>query len=74
MGPHASSIDAQVTQRVAQKGAVFAPADLLDLGSRNAADLALSRRARAGTIRKLSPRPVRHPADRHGTRAARPFD
>lgn len=55
-GPHASSIDAQVTQRIAQKGAgaVFTPADFLDLGSRNAVDLALSRRARAGTIRKLA--------------------
>jgi Family of unknown function (DUF6088) len=56
MGTHASSIDAQVTQRLAQKGAgaVFTPADFLDLGSRNAVDLALSRRARAGTIRKLA--------------------
>ena len=56
MGTHASSIDAQVTQRIAQKGAgaVFTPAHFLDLGSRNAVDLALSRRARAGIIRKLA--------------------
>lgn len=56
MSSHATSIDAQVTQRLAQKGAgaVFTPADFLDLGSRNAVDLALSRRARAGTIRKLA--------------------
>jgi hypothetical protein len=53
---HATSIDARVTQRLAKKGAgaVFTPADFLDLGSRNAVDLALSRRARAGTIRKLA--------------------
>jgi len=34
-------------------GWVFTPADFLDLGSRNAVDLALSRSARAGTVRKL---------------------
>ena len=56
MGAHATSIDGQVTQRIAQKGAgaVFTPADFLDLGSRNAVDLALSRRARGGIIRKLA--------------------
>jgi hypothetical protein len=56
MGTHANSIDAHVAQRIAQKGAgaVFTPADFLDLGSRNAVDLALSRRARAGSIRKLA--------------------
>jgi hypothetical protein len=35
-------------------GYVFTPADFLDLGPRNAIDLALSRSARAGTIRKLA--------------------
>ena len=56
MAKHATSIDSQVAQRIARKGtgAVFTPADFLDLGSRNAIDLALSRAARAGTIRKLA--------------------
>ena len=56
MGTHASSIDARVTQHIAQKGpgAVFTPADFVHLESRNAVDLALSRRVRAGTIRRLA--------------------
>ena len=56
MGKHANSIDSQILQRIRRRGAgyVFTPADFLDLGSRNAIDLALSRQARAGTIRKLA--------------------
>ena len=56
MAKHATSIDAQIARRIRQKGsgAVFTPADFLDLGSRNAVDLALSRRARGGNIRKLA--------------------
>lgn len=56
MGKHADSIDSQILLRIRRKGAgyVFTPADLLDLGPRNAIDLALSRQARVGTIRKLA--------------------
>jgi hypothetical protein len=56
MGKHADSIDSQVLQRVRARGEghVFTPVDFLDLGSRNAVDLALSRQARTGTIRKLA--------------------
>lgn len=56
MAKHATSTDTQVVQRINQKGpgAVFTPADFLDLGSRNAIDLALSRAARTGAIRKLA--------------------
>ena len=56
MGKHADSIDSQMLRRIQQKGGgfVFTPADFLDLGPRNAIDLALSRHARAGTIRKLA--------------------
>lgn len=56
MGKHADSIDSQILLRIRRKGAgyVFTPADFLDLGSRNAIDLALSRRTRDGTIRKLA--------------------
>lgn len=56
MGKHADSIDSQVLQRIRARGegTVFTPVDFLDLGSRNAVDLALSRQARTGTIRKLA--------------------
>jgi len=56
MSKHAQSIDSQILKRIRQKGMgyVFTPADFLDLGPRNAIDLALSRSARAGTIRKLA--------------------
>ncbi|MEX0818228.1 MAG: DUF6088 family protein [Pirellulaceae bacterium] len=36
------------------RGAVFVPADFLDLGSREAVDIALHRLARKGTIRRLA--------------------
>jgi hypothetical protein len=67
MGKHADSIDSQVLQRIRAwgEGHVFTPVDFLDLGSRNAVDLALSRQARKGTIRKLArglyDLPSRHP-------------
>ena len=56
MGKHADSIDSQILKRIQRRraGHVFTPADFLDLGSRNAIDLALSRQARAGTIRKVA--------------------
>jgi hypothetical protein len=56
MGKHANSIDSQILKRIQRRraGHVFTPADFLDLGSRNAIDLALSRQARAGTIRKVA--------------------
>ena len=50
------SVQAQVVGRIRSKGkgAVFVPADFLDLGSRAAVDQALSRLARAGTIRRVT--------------------
>ena len=56
MSKHAQSIDSQILKRILRKGMgyVFTPADFLDLGPRNAIDLALSRSVRAGTIRKLA--------------------
>ena len=56
MGKHTNSIDSQIFQRIRDKGAghVFTPVDFLDIGSRNAVDLALSRQARTGAIRKLA--------------------
>jgi hypothetical protein len=56
MGKHASSVDSQVLARIRRKGpgTVFTPTDFVDLGPRNAVDLALSRNARAGTIRKIA--------------------
>jgi hypothetical protein len=56
MGKHAQSIDQAVLRRIRSKkrGAVFTPTDFLDLGGRAAVDQALSRNARAGTIRKLA--------------------
>jgi hypothetical protein len=49
------SIDRKVFERIIGKGrgAVFTPADFLDLGSRSAVDTALNRGAREGRIRKL---------------------
>ncbi len=78
MGKHADSIDSQVLQRIRAwgDGHVFTPVDFLDLGTRNAVDLALSRHARTGTIRKLArglyDLPSRHP--RHGVLAPRVDD
>jgi hypothetical protein len=56
MGKHFTSIDSQILARVeaAGIGAVFTPRQFLDLGSREAVDQALSRHARAGTLRKVA--------------------
>lgn len=56
MGKQADSVDSQVLAKIRQQGpgTVFTPADFVDLGPRNAVDLALSRNARAGAIRKLA--------------------
>lgn len=56
MGKHQNSVDSQILTRIRSegKGWVFTPAHLMDLGSRNAIDLALMRHARAGTIRQLA--------------------
>jgi hypothetical protein len=56
MGKHPQSIDSQVLTRIkaAGAGAVFTPREFLDLGSRDAVDQALSRHARAGTLRKIA--------------------
>lgn len=56
MGKQPASVDSQVLERIRhhEPGTVFTPADFVDLGPRNAIDLALSRNARAGIIRKLA--------------------
>jgi len=50
------SIDSRLLARIQRKGrgAVHVPADFLDLGSRQAVDVALHRLARKGTIRRLT--------------------
>jgi len=56
MGRHAKSIDSQILSRVlsAAPGTVLTPRYFMDLGSREAIDQALSRHARAGTLRRLA--------------------
>lgn len=56
MGKHPQSIDTLILRRISSSGAgrVFTASDFQDLGSRQAIDQALSRHARAGTIRKLA--------------------
>jgi hypothetical protein len=55
MGKHVQSIDTKVLSRIkASPGEVFAARHFLDLGSREAVDQALSRHARAGTLRKVA--------------------
>ena len=56
MGRQANSIDSKILQRITDgaAGRVYTPMDFLDLGSRNAVDLALSRQARAGSIRTFA--------------------
>ncbi|MEI8368264.1 MAG: DUF6088 family protein [Planctomycetia bacterium] len=51
-----NSIDVQILAAVRAKGqgAVFAPADLLELGSRTAVDVALHRLVEQGAIRRLA--------------------
>jgi hypothetical protein len=50
------SIDSRILARICGRGrgSVFVPRDFLDLGSREAVDLALHRFARKGTIRRLA--------------------
>jgi len=50
------SVDSKILARIQRwgRGAVFVPSDFLDLGSREAVDLALHRLARKGTIRRLA--------------------
>jgi hypothetical protein len=50
------SIDSRILARIhgCGRGFVFVPGDFLDLGSREAVDLALHRLARKGTIRRLA--------------------
>lgn len=50
------SIDSTILARIHGwgRGSVFVPSDFLDLGSREAVDLALHRLARKGTIRRLA--------------------
>ena len=56
MAKHTQSIDTKVLSRIkgATPGKVFAARNFLDLGSRDAVDQALSRHARAGTLRKIT--------------------
>lgn len=53
---HPQSIDSQIRAAIRKRGrgAVFVPADFLDLGSRDAVDIVLHRLARKGTIRRLA--------------------
>src|SRR5580693_2107266 len=50
------SIDSRILARIQRhgRGSVFVPGDFLDLGSREAVDIALHRLARKGTIRRLA--------------------
>lgn len=50
------SIDSRILARINGwgRGSVFVPGDFLDIGSREAVDLALHRLARKGTIRRLA--------------------
>src|ERR1700692_445910 len=50
------SIDSRILARIHSRGrgSVFVPGDFLDLGSREAVDIALHRLARKGTIRRLA--------------------
>jgi hypothetical protein len=50
------SIDSKILVRIQRlgRGSVFVPSDFVDLGSREAVDLALHRLARKGTIRRLA--------------------
>jgi hypothetical protein len=50
------AIDSQIVAAIRKrgKGAVFVPADFLDIGSRDAVDVALHRLFRQGTIRRLA--------------------
>jgi hypothetical protein len=50
------AIDSRIVAaiRTRGRGAVFVPADFLDIGSREAVDVALHRLAREGTIRRLA--------------------
>ena len=50
------AIDSQIIAAIRKrgKGAVFVPADFLDIGSRDAIDVALHRLVRQGTIRRLA--------------------
>lgn len=55
-GKSPQSIDAKALARIRRKGngAVFVPADFLDLGSREAIDLVLHRLVKKGVIRRLA--------------------
>src|SRR5260370_1727908 len=50
------SVDSRILARIHGRGhgPVFVPSDFLDLGSREAVDLALHRLTRKGTIRRLA--------------------
>src|ERR1700731_2756819 len=56
MKKNTQSIDSQILTRINGWGrcSVFVPGDFLDIGSREAVDLALHRLARKGTIRRLA--------------------
>jgi hypothetical protein len=65
---HSQSIDSQILGAITQRGlgSVFVPAEFLELGSREAVDIALHRLTRKGTIRRLARGvydfPKEHPA------------
>ena len=53
---HPQSIDSQILAAIKRqgRGSVFVPAEFLELGSREAVDIALHRLSRKGTIRRLA--------------------
>lgn len=56
MSAHAQSLEREIRLRMEAQGpgAVFTPADFLDLGTRAAVDQALSRQARRGHLRRVA--------------------
>lgn len=54
MSPQTIFSQIVATIRSRERGSVFVPADFLDIGSREAVDVALHRLARSGTIRRLA--------------------
>jgi hypothetical protein len=59
------SIDSKILSRVRGKGrgAVYVPSDFLDLGSREAVDLALHRFVKKGKLRRLARGVYDYPAE-----------
>lgn len=63
MAPVTESVDSRIYARVRRlgRGSVFTPGDFLDLGSREAVDVALHRLVKTGRIRRLARGVYDHP-------------